>query len=122
MPSDKQYFFKPSIKYRSPMFLATSFRKEVAINFCRTAQHSGTDPVIWHFHFDPMYKCVHVNYIRKSQVDSEDEFLFSAYSVFTVERVEWKDVPVWTNPHIIHLIVSPDNLLEPADLPLAPWC
>jgi len=65
---------------------------------------------------------VNVNYLAKTNCPGEEEFLFSAYSVFTVEKYTWKDKPTWQNPHEIYLKVAPDNMLEPADLPSAPWC
>jgi len=119
---DKRDFFKPNTKYRAPMFIATSFQERVARNFSNQAQINGFPPVIWYFHFDPKLGCVHVNYIPKSLVEGEDEFLFTAYSVFIVKGVSWKEVATYEEPNEIHLFVAPDNLSHPEDLPLAPWC
>jgi len=54
----------------------------------------------------------------------EQEFLFQAYSVFTVKEVQWSPLPVATaaQPHRITLVPALDNAGEPDDLPLAPWC
>ena len=43
------------------------------------------------------------------------------YSFFTVESVDYKDAPTWTDPHRVVLKVAPDNQLERADVPNAPW-
>ena len=53
--------------------------------------------------------------------NSEKEFLFAPYSVFTVESGEWSDNPDDDTPHIIHLRAAIDNRKESDDLPLAPW-
>jgi len=56
-------------------------------------------------------------------VDGEDEFLFTAYSVFTVQSVNWKEAATWQEPNEIHLYPAPDNNIPHSeDLPLAPWC
>jgi len=120
--TEMRSFYIPSRKYRAPMFLATSFSNRVAYRFCQYAEQKGFPPVLWNFHLDPKFGCIHVNYIERTQVQGEDEFLFSAYSVFTVQSVDWKEEPSWMEPHEIHLMVSPDNQREPEDLPLAPWC
>ena len=52
---------------------------------------------------------------------SEAEWLFAPYSFFTVESVDYKDSPTWTDPHRVVLRVAPDNRLERADVPNAPW-
>ena len=43
------------------------------------------------------------------------------YSFFTVESADFKDSPTWTDPHRVVLRVAPDNRLERADVPNAPW-
>ena len=54
------------------------------------------------------------------QVKGEEEYLFTAYSVFTVIKPpRWGAKP--TDWHEIHLQAALDNKLEDEDLPLAPW-
>jgi len=103
------------------MFIATSFTERIATKFCTRDYQNGYPAVLWYFHLDEKKGCLHVNFVEKSQVQGEDEFLFSAYSVFTVQSVNWKDNPTGINPHEIHLLVDPDNQLESEDLPLSPW-
>ena len=47
-------------------------------------------------------------------------YLFTPYSMFTVDSVEWK-AGTAEQPHEIVLKASSDNVLEPNDLDLAPW-
>jgi hypothetical protein len=54
----------------------------------------------------------------KGLVDGEQEYLFTAYSVFTVLHVEWKDDDTLSR---IVLEAALDNSAEDEDLPLAPW-
>lgn len=83
--------------------------------------------VLWEVRLDPrgakepLYRCQHVHYVRKTHVSGEDEYLFAPYSVFTVAQK-----PVWNEttsvePHRIILTASLDNKRESATLPLAPW-
>ena len=67
------------------------------------------------------YRCQHVNYVNKTNVPNEEEYLFSAYSVFTVKKVTWQANPTGSNPHVVELNAAIDNSEEPEDLPLAPW-
>jgi len=121
LPPEHQQFYTVGKKYRAPMFLASSKQKFVALSFINRVT-SPCQPILWYFHFDPQFGCLHVNYLERSLVKSkEDEFLFSAYSVFTVLAVDWREFPSF-EPHEVYLGVAPDNLLEPEDLPLAPWC
>jgi len=122
LPQQYRSFYEPKKTYRAPMFIATSTKKHVALNMFCSRVTAPCEPVLWKFHFHPDCKCVHVNYLDKSLIEGEEEFLFSAYSVFTVMQVDWKESPTWINAHVIDLAVSPDNLLEKEDLPLAPWC
>jgi hypothetical protein len=59
-------------------------------------------------------------------VHGENEFLFAPYSTFTVRALEWNPQPsvsAYTmRPHYIDVNVASDNLEQPLDLPLAPWC
>jgi len=108
-------------KYRVPMYLATSAKKEIAEQFLRREHGNGRPPVLYILHFDPKYKCVHVNFLGNNSLLKEAELLFVPYSTFTVRSVDWKESPNWKHPHIIELDVAPDNKLESEDLPLAPW-
>jgi serine/threonine protein kinase len=116
-------FFVPGRKYRAPGFVATSFDEATALKFAfRNGPDLGKPAVLWEVHVDPAgehdraRRCKHVNYVRKSFVRGEKEYLFTAYSVFTVRRVEWSD-PLST----IVLDAALDNSAEEEDLPLAPW-
>ena len=68
---------------------------------------------------DRARRCKHVNYVRKSLVDGEKEYLFTAYSVFTVLNVDWSDDDMAMSR--IELEAALDNSAEDEGLPLAPW-
>jgi len=122
LPDDKKFFFQIGKKYRCPMFLATSTNEETSQKFCRRAQiESKLPPVLFEFEIDKKYKCYHVNYVDKTNIPGEDEFLFSPYSVFTVISVNFKEEPNWMEPHRIRLQAAVDNLIEKENLPLSPW-
>ena len=80
---------------------------------CSTAKMQSTVAIGWHY-------SPHPHYTMWLQVPGEEEYLFTAYSVFTV-----MNDPIWgansTDRHEIHLQAALDNKLEPEDLPLAPW-
>lgn len=108
--------------YRVPSLLATSFDRAVASRFLRMHVPEDMPKVVWKVLLDPAHGCCHVNYIDKTECDGESEYLFSAYSTFTVSEVKWSATPTrWTTPHRITLIAKPDNKLEPEDVPSAPW-
>ena len=78
------------------------------------------------------FRCKHVQYLAETHVQGEEEYLFSAFSVFTVSA---EHPPVWSasptdpaTPHVITVVPALDNKLQPDgqpwpdDLPLAPWC
>ena len=130
-------FFTVGKQYRVPGFLATSFSKAAAVRFLRTQQAWGRQPILWTVHVDPAgeadpsKRCKHVNLVQKSLVPGEQEYLFTAYSIFTVRSVTWG---VGGAPHRIELDAASDNRAEaeggagrwatPAGsegLPLAPW-
>jgi hypothetical protein len=67
------------------------------------------------------HRCKHVNFLRVTHVQGEEEYLFAASSVFTVREVIWSDNPTLQTPHRITIQAAIDNALEPMDLPLAPW-
>ena len=65
----------------------------------------------------------HVQLLQESHVGGEKEYLFSAFSVFTVREIEHSPTPTDpTTPHRITLEVALDNALFPTDMDLAPWC
>jgi hypothetical protein len=74
-------------KYRCPSFLATSSNKKISLNFCLDAENRGLNPILWIIHLDPTYGCIHMNYVKKTQVPGEEEFLFVPYSTFEVESI-----------------------------------
>ncbi len=119
-------FFVPGKKYRVPGFLATSFDETTARGFAsRKGLDLGKPAVLWEVHVDPAgehdraRRCKHVNYVRKSLVDGEKEYLFTAYSVFTVLNVDWSDDDMAMSR--IELEAALDNSAEDEGLPLAPW-
>ena len=126
-------FFEAGKKYRVPGFLATSLRKATTNDFMDRAAAAGDAVVLWRIVFDARgdpagdndqdYRCKHVNQLRVTHVAGESEFLFQAFSVFTVVEVQWSAVTPATRaqPHRITLAAAIDNALEPEDLPLAPW-
>ena len=65
-------------------------------------------------------KCVHVNLVKKTNVEGEEEYLFAPYSAFTVVSATW-NLGTSLDPHVIELEAAVDNKEEPEDLPLAPW-
>eukprot|EP00669_Euglena_mutabilis_P013458 TRINITY_DN842_c0_g1_i1.p1 TRINITY_DN842_c0_g1~~TRINITY_DN842_c0_g1_i1.p1 ORF type:complete len:300 (+),score=120.09 TRINITY_DN842_c0_g1_i1:473-1372(+) len=123
LPEPHRAFFTPGKKYRAPMFVATSVDRDLCLKiFCRRAQMNlGHPPVLWVIRMHEREGCKHVNYIHTTECMEEQEYLFSPYSVFTVEQVDWKAAPEWKDPHVVHLRAATDNRLEPETLPLAPW-
>ena len=124
--NEHRQFFRPGTKYRAPGFVATSFLEGAALGFAgRHGFDLGKPAVLWEVHVDPAgehdrtRRCKHVNYVLKSLVGGEKEYLFTAYSVFTVRRVEWSDDN--TTLSRIELEAALDNSAEDEDLPLAPW-
>ena len=116
-------FFTEGKEYRVPGFLATSFSEAIARRFIyNEATAYGRPGVLWKVHVDPdpSRRCKNVNFVRHSLVAGEQEYLFAAYSVFTIRRVTWSADPTST-PHLIELDAALDNALCSEDLPLAPW-
>ena len=130
-------FFTVGKAYRVPGFLATSFSEAKAREFLHRAQAAGQQAVLWVVRVDPegqrdpTKRCKHVNFVEHSLVEGESEYLFTAYSIFTVRRVTWGG---GGEPHRIELDAASDNSVgaeggggrwaTPAGserLPLAPW-
>lgn len=165
-PPRLKAFFTPGKRYRQPAFMATSFAESTAREFVERA--AAAEHVLWVVRADPRgdwnhpehreeHRCKHVNYVSNSHIvechangapvidmstgqpkTAESEYLYQAYSVFTVGGGEdpfgvWAGAPptpapTWTSgtktdPHIIHLVAASDNRVRPDDehLPLAPW-
>ena len=134
LPRSKHFFFTVGKQYRMPMFLSSTTNLQKAHEFMQEQAADGSmtskeDAVLWTFVFDPRLGCNHINLIDRHDGSlndrpneaAEDEWLLSPYSFFTVESVEYKDNATWTDPHRIMLRVAPDNQLERADVPNAPW-
>ena len=133
-------FFAIGRAYRVPGFLATSFSEGKATEFLVRAQAEGQQPVLWVVRVDPAgehdptKRCKHVNFVQHSLVVGESEYLFTAYSIFTVRSVHWG---VGGAAHRIELDAASDNRVEAEathrddgrwgtpvgseTLPLAPW-
>ena len=86
---------------------------------------------------DTAKRCKHVNFVTHSLIDlapgasAEEEYLFTAYSIFTVRSVRWGQ---GGTPHRIEIDAATDNRVEAEGgggrwatpvrsehLPLAPW-
>ena len=118
-------FFVEGKKYRVPGFLATSFSEAVAVQLCDEAVvPDGGSRVLWVIHVDPAgedspeKRCKHAHLIQ-SHIPGEVEYLFTAFSTFTVRTVRWAAAS--GAPSRVELDAAMDNKLEPEDLPLAPW-
>ena len=121
-----RHFYVEGKKYRVPGFFATSFDETTAMGFAvRNGLDHGKPAVLWEVHVDPAgehdpaRRCKHVNYVRNGLAGDEKEYLFTAYSVFTVRRVEWSADAARLS--CIELEAALDNSVEDEDLPLAPW-
>jgi hypothetical protein len=131
---NEQYrgFFEAGKKYRVPGFLATATVKNVTNNFMRRAEAAGFPVVQWCILLDKRsdpqgdnslaHRCKHVNLLRVTHCPGEEEYLFAAFSVFTVREAAWSTNPTMQDPHRITIEAAIDNVLEPEVLPLAPWC
>eukprot|EP01045_Picozoa_sp_COSAG04_P026493 COSAG04_NODE_3688_length_2605_cov_3.627694_2_plen_270_part_00 len=131
-------FFTVGKKYRVPGFLATSFSQAKAREFIyNQATALGRQEIMWVVRVDPAgehdpsKRCKHVNFVSHSLVGGEAEYLFTAYSIFTIRSVAWGQGGA---PHRIELDAASDNAVAaeggvgrwatPAGsegLPLATW-
>jgi hypothetical protein len=48
------------------------------------AENEGKIPILWIIHLDPDLGCAHMNYVDRTNIPGEDEFLFVPYSAFEV--------------------------------------
>jgi hypothetical protein len=66
-----------------------------------------------------------MNRLRVTHVPEEHEYLFQAYSVFTVKdepgNPHWSPNSTMQDPHRITLVAAVDNAGKAEDLPLVPW-
>ena len=117
LPAEHEPFFTVGRRFRTCMFVATSFDEAVARQFMARAP-ADMQPVLWRVRFDPVRRCKHVNYVGALSTASsrEAEFLFPPYSVFSVLRLERSQRHL-----MVELQAAVDNLHEPIELPLAPW-
>ena len=76
--------------------------------------------VLWRVRIDREEKCHHVSLIKKTNVPGEAEYLFVAYSAFTVLSADWR-AGTTADPHVVELLAAVDNRRPPEDLCLAPW-
>ena len=123
MPRAALMWYTQGKEYRVPMYLATSSDEDKAEEFMRGG--SGLEPVMFIFHFDKVKRCKHVNFVNKTTVKGENEFLFAPYSVFTVRRAEVVKEPRVTEferiYHIVEVDVAYDNTKHSLELTLAEW-
>ena len=108
--------------------MATSFKEAVADTFIERALENHRGSIKWRFEVDKRgatdarYRCCHVNLVQTGSLNGEWEYLFTAYSVFTVKEVHVSPMPDSVEKaHRITLTASKDNTLESEELPLAPW-
>eukprot|EP01045_Picozoa_sp_COSAG04_P008877 COSAG04_NODE_501_length_13363_cov_9.158137_5_plen_759_part_00 len=144
-----QGFFTVGKQFRVPGFLATSFERATALRFVRQGEAWCGQGILWVVRVDPTgehdpsKRCKHVNFVSHSLIVDhagapvEREYLFAAYSIFTVRSVEWNvEIDAATNlvGHRIELDAASDNRAEAEGgagqwatpvgsegLPLAPW-
>jgi hypothetical protein len=116
-----QGFFTVGKKYRVPVFLASSSSRAVTETFMGCVPR-GVPAVQWEIQFSHA-GCKHVNCMRVTHVAGEFEYLFQAYSTFTVLEVQWSAASPATalQPHRITVLAAVDNALECEELPIAPW-
>ena len=120
LPAEHRGFFFVGRRYRAPAFVASSFKQEVAMGFIQRIKCG--EPILWTLRFGR--GCKHVAFVAhnlSAATQAEYEFLVAPYTAFEVESVMWADPPTIQCPHQIVLRVALDNMIEPEDLPLAPW-
>jgi hypothetical protein len=76
--------------------------------------------VIWTILMEAGVDMYNASLVQRTHFSGEAEYLFTPYSVFTVDSVEFR-AGTAALPHSIVLRASPDNMREPENLPLAPW-
>jgi hypothetical protein len=102
LPEEHRGFYESGREFRVPGFLASSFAKETAEHFMCSARARGEPCVMWEIHVDPAgerspaKRCMHVNYVERSNLPGEMEYLFAPYSPFTVKQVRQHREEPWT--------------------------
>jgi len=118
-------FFLEGLQYRVPMFLATSFKEDVPIDFMQRGMQNapaGHTPVLFKFCLDQKNGCDHALYIEKiSLCQNEHELLFVPYSSFQVLKITIPPVPDAENPKVIELMVFPNNKTVREDVVCSKW-
>ena len=122
-----QGFFTAGKKYRVPGFLATSPRRDATNPFKERAEAAGFRVVQWKFEFDPRgdplgagdqaRRCKHINKLRVTHFRGEDEYLFQAFSPFTVTAADFTTAGTAADPFLGTLEPALDGLLEDEGLP-----
>ena len=133
-----QSFFTEGKKYRAPGLIATALNRENAELFVNKAS-KDYPRMLWCIIVDRKNLILHARRVSHSLIcpkfvlgkDSyepmETEFLFAAYSVFTVEKVKWATPNKATGKyerdqyHQIVIRAATDNQESDDALPLAPW-
>jgi len=112
-------FFRKGLLYRTPPVLPTTGTESKAGVFM--SRSTEKEKILWTFEFPIV--CDHVYHIQKRAlgVPDEDEWLFAAYSVFEVLKVDWKTGTLGDH-HEVVLSVKADNAEFPDNMPCAPWC
>jgi len=114
--------------YRVPGLLATSIEYRTACKFIRRA-HKAHPRILWCILVDKRgrskseFRCKHASFMYKTEIKGEMEFLFTAYSVFKVVRVDFSPQD-WSKPDSRYTVVieaTIDNDSHDDNLPLAPW-
>jgi len=135
LPDRVRDWFRVGRVYRVPNFLATSWDPTKCGTFMERACDVGVPPVLWTIQLDKrgdpkgenlqQYQVKNVNYVNKEAKSvegaQEGEFLFAAYSVFQVTKVEMSDHPTPLNPHKIWLDTFDSRNYPKKDLELALW-
>eukprot|EP00966_Prymnesium_polylepis_P304676 7039264-Prymnesium_polylepis.1 len=120
LPAQYRGFFVVGKRYRTPAFVASSFKREVAMGFIQRIRCG--EPVLWTLRFG--HGCKHVAFVDRNlsaATQAEYEFLVAPYTAFEVRSVTWAEPPTMECPHQITLRVATDNRTVPEDLPIAPW-
>jgi len=113
-------FFQVGVKYRVPMYLATSLRRDVAEQFMRN-DNSADEKIIWTILMEAEADMYNASLVHRTYFAGEAEYLFTPFSVFTVADVSWR-AGTASRPHRITLKASADNKQEPEVGIFSPFC
>ena len=91
--------------YRVPHLLATSLKKRVANKFLTMEDRIPKEApkVLFTIKLPADFDCQQVNYLDKTEAAGEHEYLFSAYSTFTVESVK-RSTGLRIEPAVLRLL------------------